>query len=71
MREYKRYKLKSMQPKKAYFLYHVVGLLNVDYPASGERVVIDGSVKLVDDVKFVCLLPYRQGVELKLYVKRG
>jgi hypothetical protein len=71
MREYKRYKLKSMQPKKTHFLYHVIGDLDVDYPAPGERVVIDGAVKAVDDFQFVCLLPYRQGVELKLHVKRG
>jgi hypothetical protein len=60
-----------MQPKKAHFLYHVIGNIDVDYPAPGERVVIDGSVKVVADVQFVCLLPYRQGVELKLQVKRG
>jgi len=66
----KRFRLRSMEPTDKFFVYHVVSTADQDYPTLGEKVFIEGSVRLVDDFKFVCLLPFQRGYELRLYVKR-
>jgi hypothetical protein len=67
----KRFKQKGMEPKKTHFVYHVVGDVDRGHPEPGEKVIIGGAVKTVDEVKFVGLLPFRQGIELKLFIRRS